>query len=260
MVDSRVRGARRVSVIYLTGVTSDAIETSRILQTILGHPVGLMCNSGNSYHLRIDRYPWWAADLVGISNNVDPNIGLARLELLPPERCLFITSPDAYPSAVESLRRGLEYAPLIRELGFPVAVVAQDGAEELDWPWNEIDCLFIGGRSHKDRGCRPRDEWKESQAAASLAMAARRAGKWVHMGRVNSTRRLKVARLMGCQSADGTYLKWRKRHRSNDPEGAHARRGADELARKLAELANTPPLPLQRFESPSLPVHRAAAP
>lgn len=238
-------------MIYLTGVTSSAIEASELLRW----PVGLMCNSGNSYHLRIDKFPWWAADLVGISNNVDPEVGLSRLEELPQERCLFVTSPDAYPSATESLRRGLEYAPLIRELGFPVAVVAQDGAEDLDWPWEEIDCLFIGGIK-QERG---RDEWKESLAAAGLAMAARSAGKWVHMGRVNSTRRLMVARLMGCHSADGTYIRHRIRKRAGEPEGEHAQRGAVELARKLAVLRNTPPLPLQRFESPSLPVHRAAA-
>ena len=31
-------------------------------------------------------------------------------------------------------------------------------------------------------------------------------GKWVHMGRVNSLKRLQYAAAIGCDSADGTYL------------------------------------------------------
>lgn len=30
--------------------------------------------------------------------------------------------------------------------------------------------------------------------------------RWVHMGRVNSKKRLDTARAMGCDSVDGTYL------------------------------------------------------
>jgi hypothetical protein len=43
-------------------------------------------------------------------------------------------------------------------------------------------------------------------------MEARRRGVWTHMGRVNSERRLRYAALIGCQSADGTYLAFRNRH------------------------------------------------
>ena len=32
--------------------------------------------------------------------------------------------------------------------------------------------------------------------------------KWVHMGRVNSLRRLRYASAIGCDSADGTYLRF----------------------------------------------------
>jgi hypothetical protein len=48
--------------------------------------------------------------------------------------------------------------------------------------------------------------WKLGPAAASLAAQARRLGKWVHMGRVNSLKRLRYAASIGCDSADGTYL------------------------------------------------------
>jgi hypothetical protein len=48
--------------------------------------------------------------------------------------------------------------------------------------------------------------WKLGPAAAALAAQARRRGLWVHMGRVNSLRRLRYAAAIGCQSVDGTFL------------------------------------------------------
>jgi hypothetical protein len=48
--------------------------------------------------------------------------------------------------------------------------------------------------------------WKLSTAAARLTAQARRHGLWVHMGRINSRRRLRHAAAIGCHSADGTYL------------------------------------------------------
>jgi hypothetical protein len=43
-------------------------------------------------------------------------------------------------------------------------------------------------------------------AAADLAAEARARGLTVHMGRVNSLRRLRYAAAIGCHSADGTCL------------------------------------------------------
>jgi hypothetical protein len=234
-------------MIYLSGVTSDRIEP-----TLVEAGIGLMCQPGNSYHLRIARYPVWAADVVGMHASATPERGMDWLAPLSTERCLFVVSPDAYPDAVESQRRGLEYAPLIREMGFPVAVVAQDGAERLSWPWDEMDCLFIGG-TQLEPGWR---EWKESLAAEGLVHAARNSGKWVHMGRVNTRRRLRRARDMGCLSADGTGIKYRKRRRAGEDGDERHDRGESELIRFLAEVNATPALPFQRFETPSHPSHR----
>ena len=86
--------------------------------------------------------------------------------------------------------------PKIRELGFKAAYVGQDGAQPNDTPWSEIDALFIGGTT----------DWKLSQSAADLISEARRRGKWVHMGRVNSWRRIRLAHVLGCHSVDGTLL------------------------------------------------------
>lgn len=110
--------------------------------------------------------------------------------------CLFATAPDVVGDAVATLKRSRPWLPMIRQLGFPAALVAQDGLENLEVPWDEFDCLFIGGTT----------DWKLSEHAMLLIKEARDRGKWVHMGRVNSYKRYRIARLAGCHSVDGTYL------------------------------------------------------
>jgi len=63
-------------------------------------------------------------------------------------------------------------------------------------PWGSFDALFIGATI----------SWKLGSAAAALAAEARARGLTVHMGRVNSLRRLRYAHTIGCHSVDGTYL------------------------------------------------------
>jgi hypothetical protein len=116
------------------------------------------------------------------------------------ESCLFATAPDVVGDAAATLELSVTMLPRIRAAGYPVALVAQDGLEGLDVPWDDFDALFIGGTT----------EWKLGPGAAELAREARRRGKWVHMGRVNSLRRMRYAESIGCDSADGTYLKYRR--------------------------------------------------
>jgi hypothetical protein len=227
-------------MIYLSGVTNDTIEAA-----LLAHGVGLICQPGNGYGARVDRYRHWAADNGCFRAQWDELTWLRWLEKLPRERCLFAVAPDVYPDAAATLRRSLEFAPLIRELGFPVALVAQDGAENLAIPWPEIDCLFIGGERLPD----PRREWKVGEAARGLAREARRQGKWVHMGRVNGLYRLERAREMGCHSADGTIVKYgypgQPNFRAEEPQGW------------VAWLEANPTLP-NHLEAPEHPNHREA--
>ena len=89
-----------------------------------------------------------------------------------------------------------EQSDTIRELGFPVALVAQDGLSDLDQIPFAIDALFIGGS----------DAYKLGPAVARLVTQAKAAGLWVHMGRVNSLKRLRYAASIGCDSADGTFI------------------------------------------------------
>lgn len=112
-------------------------------------------------------------------------------------RCRFAVAPDVVGNAAATLALSLPMLPRIRALGYRVALVAQNGLEDIyPVPWEEIDCLFIGGTT----------EWKLGGAARGLIAEAKERGKWVHMGRVNSRQRLQYADAIGCDSVDGTYL------------------------------------------------------
>lgn len=111
-------------------------------------------------------------------------------------RCLFATAPDVVGNAVATWQRSAPVLPLLRQRGFIAALVGQDGMEDMTVDWSAFDCLFLGGST----------DWKLGPAARQLVAEARQRGKWVHMGRVNSGRRLLYAHRIGCQSSDGTYM------------------------------------------------------
>ncbi len=119
------------------------------------------------------------------------------------DRCLFATAPDRVGDAAGTLEQSAALLPAIRRLGYRAALVAQDGLEDLPVPWDDFDVLFVGGTTR----------WKLSEDAYRLAYEAEQRGKWTHMGRVNSWRRLKAAAVTGYDSSgfdscDGTYLKF----------------------------------------------------
>lgn len=109
---------------------------------------------------------------------------------------LFATAPDVVGDPVETWRRSATVLPVLRYHGFRAALVAQDGLA--DPPWDEFDCLFVGGTT----------DWKLSDAAYRLAAEAKARGKRTHLGRVNSGVRYKAAKAAGYDSADGTYVGW----------------------------------------------------
>lgn len=121
---------------------------------------------------------------------------LVWLDAREPRTCLFATAPDVVGDAALTFHKSLPVLPMIRELGYPAALVAQDGLEALSVPWEVFDVLFIGGST----------EWKLGDAARDLTAEAKARGKWVHMGRVNSLLRLRLAESWGVDSTDGTFL------------------------------------------------------
>ena len=104
-------------------------------------------------------------------------------------------------NARATLRRFRVWGPIIQGHGFPVALVLQDGQESLPVPWSDLDAVFVGGTT----------AWKLGYAAHTLVQEATQRGKLVHMGRVNSLVRMRLAARWGCDSVDGSgFSRWRK--------------------------------------------------
>lgn len=107
--------------------------------------------------------------------------------------CTLAVCPDVVGDAAETNRMwGKWHLGLLRQ-GYPVAYVLQDGCTSIP-RW--CDAVFVGGST----------EFKLGREARILVEFAKRHGKYVHMGRVNSFKRLKYATEIGCDSADGTFL------------------------------------------------------
>ena len=173
----------------------------------------------------------WAADN-DCYQGLDPRGYFAMLDSLKgaPGDCLFVTVPDVvrctlchressdcdcersprrrvYGDARRTAEQLEIWAPGIERRGLPVALVAQDGLEDLPrWlgrTWHRLDALFIGGST----------EWKLGPAAAGIVRDAKQRGLWIHMGRVNTARRTRYAKSIGCDSVDGTkWVRWRHRY------------------------------------------------
>lgn len=115
----------------------------------------------------------------------------------PADRCLFATAPDVLADHAATIEMSLPLFPRIRAAGYRAAFVAQDGWSESSTPWDDFDAIFIGGT----------DDFKLGLGAKAIE-AGKRRGKHAHMGRVNSFKRLRLAAVLGCDSADGTFLKF----------------------------------------------------
>lgn len=114
----------------------------------------------------------------------------------------FVVAPDVFdptgaPCHDATLDRWAYYGPLIQRHGFTPAFVAQVGATPANLP-DDAEVIFLGGTT----------EWKLGVTAKTITEVAKGEGRWVHMGRVNSQRRLRLAAEWGCDSVDGTYLKY----------------------------------------------------
>lgn len=125
---------------------------------------------------------------------------------------LFVTVPDVVADPVGTVQGWVRWSRGVRRLGLPLAFVAQDGCIErhLVPPAHEFDCLFIGGS----------DAFKFGEPTRHLVRNAKRAGLWVHVGRVNSAKRIRWAAALGADSVDGTgWAVWRD---ANLPRGLEA--------------------------------------
>lgn len=182
-------------MLYLTGCTNPKV----LAEALERGNVGLLTTPNSRY--AVQDWPCWAADNGAF--NAKTYVGDERwFQWLRGKAkyagtCLFATAPDVVGDAAATLERSAPWLPRIRGLGYRAALVAQDGLEHLEVPWDAFDVLFIGGST----------EWKLGPAAVALCHEARRREKGIHIGRVNSYRRMAHAlHTMGADSTDGTFL------------------------------------------------------
>jgi hypothetical protein len=108
------------------------------------------------------------------------------------ERCLFVTVPDVVAAGRRTLEIWKFRHNIVRH--WPLALVAQDGMEDLEIPWGEMAAVFIGGG----------DPWKDSKASLDIVKTAKTLGKHVHVGRVNTAKRFKLFTDAGADTCDGS--------------------------------------------------------
>lgn len=174
-------------ILFVSGASATSRRYRRVGELILP-------SAGNAADsLRLDPGQW-AMDNGSYSGfDADAFMGMLRA-FYGRKGCRFVSAPDVVGDASETLKRWPFWSQVIRGVGFVPALVAQDGLQVGDVPWRELGALFIGGLT----------EWKLGSQAQTLVAYAKSRGLWVHMGRVNSMRRIWDATRIGCDSFDGT--------------------------------------------------------
>ncbi len=181
-------------MMYLTGSVGPLVRP--LIDTGV---LGLLNTPRSNYKVQSD---WvWAAD--NGCFNAKTYVGddswsgwLSKFDMHQRAGCLFATAPDVVGDSVASLQRSIPFLPVIRELGYRNALVSQDGLLPSHVPWDDIDWLFVGGS----------DQHKLGPEAKQLIFEAKRLGKRVHVGRVNSKKRFLAFSALGVDSCDGTFL------------------------------------------------------
>ncbi|MCP4552491.1 MAG: hypothetical protein GY834_10730 [Bacteroidetes bacterium] len=101
---------------------------------------------------------------------------------------LWCVVPDVVGNAEATIRQWHKWKDKVESFGVKLAFACQDGMEPQDVP-KDADCCFIGGTT----------EWKLKNAHKFKGVC-----KLLHIGRVNTLRRLKWMEHIGADSVDGT--------------------------------------------------------
>lgn len=160
----------------------------------------------------------WAADN-GCFGGLDADAFRRMLNRLP-AGALFITVPDVVGDHRATVAYWYEWSSEVARFG-PPAFVLQDGCTMIP---AGAAAVFIGGTT--DYKCGPK--------VVERCREAKQRGLWLHMGRVNTKRRVRYAAELGCDSIDGTTAsRWPDRRL---PELLNWTADADALAAKQGRL------------------------
>lgn len=166
------------------------------MREAVGPVVGRLITPRHVSSLAAMDYPW-AADN-DCFNGFRQDRYEAMLDALPVASIppLFVTAPDVVADAAATNALWGTWQPRIASRGLPAAYVLQDGCQSADDVPAGASAVFVGGTT----------DYKLGAVVAGIVSELKRRGLHVHMGRVNTTRRIRYAAEIGCDSIDGT--KW----------------------------------------------------
>lgn len=179
-------------MLYLSGCKTDAIAGE-----LADGRIGFLKTPAGRHSL--EGIKAWAVDNGAFTDSYpgdDRFMAFLSADIQRQADCLFVAVPDVLGDAAATLEQFPRMAARIKGAGWPVALVGQDGMENMPVPWDDVDWLFVGGST----------AWKLGAGAEALIRQAQARGVRVHVGRVNSTRRYRHFAALGCDSADGTFL------------------------------------------------------
>lgn len=138
----------------------------------------------------------WMIDNGVFSGKWREDIWLKRLEkFIPFQRmCIGVVVPDVMFDKEGTLLRWSKYVELVYSMGYRPFFVTQNGCDREDIPVNAFG-IFIGG-----------DNKHKLEESFDLIDEAKERGLWVHVGRVNSMKRMGIFKV--ADSCDGTTLKF----------------------------------------------------
>jgi excisionase family DNA binding protein len=167
---------------------------STLLKRFGGEPwFGQLIDPASSNAIRT---PNWAADNAAF-RHFDPAAYRRMVErkvAVHPTPPIFLTVPDVVGDAHQTRHAFAFWYEHLRRFRLPLAYVLQDGERADFVPWSLIAAVFVGGTT----------AYKLGADARALVDAAKARKLWVHMGRVNTRRRVLYAQQIGCDSVDGT--------------------------------------------------------
>jgi hypothetical protein len=150
---------------------------------------GVLRNEGMKYAL--DNGAWTAFQQ---GKPFDEDAFMRAVDLMG-EHADWIVLPDIVAGGLASLDYSLTWLERLRGLPTPVLLAVQDGMEidDVRSILGPAVGIFVGGTT----------EWKEATASA-WGSVARRRNCYLHVGRVNSIRRIKICAAAGANSIDGS--------------------------------------------------------
>lgn len=205
--------------VYLTGVSNaESREEAKTMPNL-----GVMVTpKTQQYRTHLKDYQFFGVDNGAFTGKFNEKGFYKLLDNIREQgdagKALFAAAPDVVGDWQATLKASEPHLDRIRDAGFPVAIVLQNGATVETVPWDRIDALFVGGNDRFKLGVK--EDGKTLDLDGELAPIIKEAKKRdvpIHFGRVNSAKRLELTHYgFGGQSADGTFIKFGKPDQQTD--------------------------------------------